>query len=1213
MKKNIPESSAANAPISRLVRGLLVASISVVSIAIILSHVVEAKNLKQLFDNIHWTLAYGTGASLSWLGYRTAPLADKPAIRWFAIGLSIYTVGQIVWDIQVAFNWLPFPGPSDLFFICLGPCLAIGFLRSFTERVKGKGSRIFALDVLGPSIAIIAVTLAFYLPRRGAHSELQLAVLAAYPIALWTAASMCLGVILAIRPRFGIGWPLAFGAVILNGIIWLIWNSLFLEDKLQDGAWLNMLFSLGAVAQGFGALYWRTERTSSIKVDRFCDGLLNLQPLLIVVMCAIAVGLTSLPGVQEVVQVSVALGAAIVVILAMVRQSLMLSDVHRLHEAELQLNKSEEKFRLTLDLLPIPVGISEFPRGKLVDFNRAMNDKFGPFQDGKPDRKIWVDRNQAQGLVELLERDGKAVGYETTFLDSNGLLVDALVFARIIELDGAKYDLMAIMDITDRIRSEEAVRRSEEQYRALVNEAVDGIFTFGTDGIYLDVNPAGLEMLQLTRQEILGSRLGERSKEHDRVEDAMRRLLRGETTQGEWQLTRKDGSELWAEIRSKLQSDGRIQSIYRDVTERKKIEAALRESEERYRAVVEQAVDGMFILSREGVYLEINAAGAHMLQMQPEEILGRRIGDLSYILNPERVAQGMERVLAGETVQGDVQLRKKDGTPIWTDFKAKMLVDGRIHGVYRDIHDQKLAEEAMRASEERTQQIVSTTLDAVVTMDRSGIVTGWNYEAERIFGRTSSEAIGNPMVDLIVPPSLRESHRGGFKNYLATGVGKLIGNRVEIKALRANGEEFPVELALTAIGSGEEIFFSAFIRDLTEIKQAEEAKKALESQLRQSQKLEAVGTLAAGIAHDFNNILSAIRGNAELISEDLTPDHPARESLQEIKRASKRATYLVQQIVAFARKHQQPEEVVDIPELVDEITRLLKSTLPANVRIVTHFDPKTPKVFADPTQLHQVLVNLATNAWQAMESRPGQIDIKVGAVKLPSKKVIGVDLPAGHYAHVQITDTGKGMDEQTAERIFEPFFTTKVRGQGTGLGLSVVHSIVGGHGGAITLETALGKGTTFHVYLPASGAVHSSPEVPEPKSHRTTGSGEHVVYVDDEDSLVLLVKRGLERRGFKVSGFTSAEEALEALKDDLDSVDAVITDYNMPRMSGIDFAKKIGSLRPELPVILTSGYVTDELRKLATSVGIRDVIYKPDSSDELCEAVARFTSTEAQV
>lgn len=1191
---------------------LLTMSLSLVGLAIILSHSVESRSLKQLLDNFHWTLAYGTGAALAWIGFNTAPTEERPAIRWFAIGLSIYTFGQIVWDVQVACNWLPFPGPSDLFYICLGPCLAIGLVKSLTARTEGKGARVFALDVLGPGIAIIALSLALYLPHRGSHTELQVFVLAAYPVALWTAASMCVGVVLAVRPKFDHGWPIFLFALVLHGVIWLIWNSNFLADKLVDGAWLNSAFSVAAVAQGYGALRWRTTRTTSPRMEWFCEGLLNLQPLLIVVVSAVAVGFASLPGVDEEIQINVGVGAAAVVILAMVRQSIMLADLNRLHEAERQLRKSEEKFRLTLDLVPIPIGISEFPHGATVDFNAAMGEKFGPFEDGRPTvtkGSIWAEREDRNRLIEKLIMDREVVGFETKLYESSGKEIDASIYARVIEIDGAEYDLFAVMDISDRMDSERAVRQSEEKYRSLIDEAVDGIFTFSTDGIYLDVNPAGLQMLQVSREDILGTRLGDRTNEHDRVANTLKSILEGNTAQSEWNLPRRDGTDLWVEIRSKLQRDGRIQSIYRDITERKKIEAHLRESEERYRAVIEQAVDGMFILSREGVYEEINPAGAEMLQMTAGEIIGRHIGDLSFIPDPERVAAGMKKVLAGEMVRGDVQLARKDGTPVWTDFKAKLLTDGRIHGVYREIHDRKLAEEAMRASEERTNQIVSTTLDAVVTMDTNGVVTGWNKEAERIFGRTSSEAIGRAMVDLIVPPSLREAHRNGFGKFLSTGVGKLIGNRVEIYALRASGEEFPVELALTAIGHGDEMFFSAFIRDLTEIKRAEEARNALESQLRQSQKLEAVGTLAAGIAHDFNNILSAIRGNAELLSEDLSPEHPARESLQEIKRAAKRATYLVQQIVAFARKQQQPGEVVDIPELVDEILRLLKSTLPANVRIVTRFDPKTPKVFADPTQLHQVLVNLATNAWQAMESRPGQIDITVSAVKLPSKKVIGVDLHPGSYAHIQISDTGKGMDEHTAERVFEPFFTTKVRGQGTGLGLSVAHSIIGSHGGAITFHTSPGQGTTFHIYLPASGEVQVKNDGAENVSAKSMGIGQHVVYVDDEDSLVLLVKRGLERRGFKVSGFTSAEEALGALKDSLDSVDAVITDYNMPRMSGIDLAKKLMELRPNLPVILTSGYVTDELHALSVSIGIREVIYKPDSSDELCEAVARLTSS----
>jgi CheY-like chemotaxis protein len=378
--------------------------------------------------------------------------------------------------------------------------------------------------------------------------------------------------------------------------------------------------------------------------------------------------------------------------------------------------------------------------------------------------------------------------------------------------------------------------------------------------------------------------------------------------------------------------------------------------------------------------------------------------------------------------------------------------------------------------------------------------------------------------------------------------------------------------------------------------------------------MEAVGTLAGGIAHDFNNIIGTILGNAELAREDVGPDHPAKQSIREIKKAGRRARDLVKQILFFGRRRTPEREVIALAPVVVESSRLLRATLPAAVQLRVVCAPDALAAMADATQIEQVLVNLGTNAWHAMEGRPGHVDIRLEGFAVDAALAREhAGLRPGRYARLTVRDTGKGMDAATQERIFEPFFTTKPLGVGTGLGMSVVLGIVQGHDGAITVESAPGKGTTFHLYLPAADRLPAAGPSPAQGASASAvataprGRGQHVLYLDDDEALVSLVRRLLERQGYRVSGHTLAAQALDAVRADPGGFDLVVTDYNMPGMSGLDVAREIALIRPGLPVAVTSGLITDELRENAPGSGVRHLIYKPDTTEELCEVVRKLT------
>lgn len=385
------------------------------------------------------------------------------------------------------------------------------------------------------------------------------------------------------------------------------------------------------------------------------------------------------------------------------------------------------------------------------------------------------------------------------------------------------------------------------------------------------------------------------------------------------------------------------------------------------------------------------------------------------------------------------------------------------------------------------------------------------------------------------------------------------------------------------------------LQDITE-------RRNLEEHFRQVQKMEAIGQLAGGIAHDFNNILGAIIGNAQLAQMDTTPDHPVRECINEISKSCTRAKDLVQQILAFSRQRAPERRVISLCAILSETVKLLRATIPAGVELVSTVVADVPLVLADGTQMHQVLMNLGTNAWHAIGEHPGRIEFQLRTVVFGPDSVLP-GLRPGRFVVMAVSDTGHGMDGATRQRLFEPFFTTKEPGKGTGLGLSVVHGIVQSHEGAITVTSEPGKGTIFEVYLP----VVDFPTVDDTSlpASPTVVRSRRILMLDDESALVQLGKRLFGRIGHEVSGFTFASEALAAFRANPSQFDLVLTDYNMPGMSGLEVAADFLQVRPDVPILLNSGYVTDELRQRAQVAGIREVLLKPNTLEELAAAIQR--------
>ncbi len=530
-----------------------------------------------------------------------------------------------------------------------------------------------------------------------------------------------------------------------------------------------------------------------------------------------------------------------------------------------------------------------------------------------------------------------------------------------------------------------------------------------------------------------------------------------------------------------------------------------------------------------------------------------------------------------------VVLRAGDGSPI------------RMTGVNWDITDRTQA----KARVVQQAALIDEARDAILVRDLDNNVVFWSKGAERLYGWIAADAMGRPVFELLRPDP--EAFRKAFETVIREGV--WTGELRKVTRARAS---ITVESRWTLLRDARQQPTSVL-----EISTDITARKLLEEQVRQAQKMEAVGTLAGGIAHDFNNILSAIRGNAELALTDLDPDHPAQESLAEIAKAARRAKDLVQQILSFSRRQPHERRVIALSPIVEETFRLLRASIPASVELVSTVANDLPHIRADATQIQQVVMNLCTNAWQAMDERRGRIDLTIDTATLDGDRVNApAGLPPGHYARLAVTDTGRGMDAATLKRIFDPFFTTKPVGEGTGLGLSVVHGIVLEHGGGIEVISKPGAGTTFLIYLPAADAPLES--VPGKKEFAHRGEGQHVLYLDDEEPLVFLARRALQRLGYRVSGFSSPGEALAAFHEAPEQFDLVITDLNMPGSSGLEVSGEILGVRPEIPIILISGYVTEELAESARRIGIRYLMYKPSTMDEMSQTIHQFAMEARQ-
>jgi PAS domain S-box-containing protein len=510
--------------------------------------------------------------------------------------------------------------------------------------------------------------------------------------------------------------------------------------------------------------------------------------------------------------------------------------------------------------------------------------------------------------------------------------------------------------------------------------------------------------------------------------------------------------------------------------------------------------------------------------------------------------------------------------------------------------------------ETRFRAAVESCPNGMLLVDARGVMLLVNREVERMFGYAREELLGRP-IEMLVPERYRSRHAHFREHYFDDAQTRPIGGGRELNGVRKDKSEFPAEIGLTPIRLEEGLLVLSAIVDISARKRAEEERARLEEQLRHAQKLEAVGTLAGGVAHDFNNLLGAIIGCAELARESAESESTRRD-LDELLLAAQRGRQLVRRILNFSRRQERTREIVRLENLVAETIQLLQATLPARIDIQTRHARDVPAVLADPTSIHQVIMNLATNAAHAMPDG-GTLEIDLGPIEITERGSPGLpELRAGTYARILVRDTGCGIEPSHLERVFEPFFTTKPPGSGSGLGLAMVRGIMREHEGTVTLQSQLRQGTVVQCYFPA--VLDGVTESPQPHPQMARGRGERILYIDDEEMLVRVGRRRLQSLGYEVVGEVSAAAALERLHGCSRPFDLVLTDYSMPRITGIDLAHQLRRVAPEVPIILLTGFIEEIPPELIASVGISKVILKPATWQMLADEVRSVLDEVAQ-
>ena len=869
------------------------------------------------------------------------------------------------------------------------------------------------------------------------------------------------------------------------------------------------------------------------------------------------------------------------------------------------LRASEEQYRAIFDAAADALVLWDSQLAR-VDVNPAFERIFGWSREealcGADADSVPED--YAQRRRQLVERTlaGERCHAELESLRKDGSRV--LVEVRTIPFQhrGRPHVLAIATDVTGRKAAQERLRASEERYRLLFEMESDAILLVDAETLAIvDMNPVAEALWGYGRAELLAMKATDISAEPEATRAAVQEPEGTLTVPVRWHR-RKDGTVFPIEItanRFVLNGRKTILAAIRDITQRMQAEAAVRASEEQYRAIFNASVDGMLLWDADHRVVDVNEAFVRMHGYRREEMLGQ--GHPLFI-PPELQAECaslLPKVLAGEPCRLEARSLRKDGTEFDVEIHGvPMQYQGRPHVliILRDVTSRRQAEERLRASEERHRLLFEMESDAIVLVDVDTFQhLDVNRAAVELYGYSRAELLGLKSTDLSAESAeTRAAMQAGARQ--ARGF-----VRVPLRYHRKkDGTVFPVEITANFFDLHGRRMMLAAIRDITERKQAEEARGQLEAQLRQAQKMEAIGQLTGGIAHDFNNILQSVLGNLTLASERIEElgDPKLERYLERAQLSAQRARELIQQMLTFSRGRRGEPRVVSLAPLVAEAAKLLRPTLPSTIEFDTALAPEAPAVKLDPVQVEQVLLNLCINARDAMRGE-GALTVAVraahegGALCTACRQRF-----SGRFVELSVRDSGPGIAPEVVDRMFEPFFSTKEVGKGSGMGLSTVHGIVHEHGGHVVVDTAPGRGASFRVFFPAV-AGEAVPEEKKPRARAKPRLAGRVLVVEDEEMVREFLGDLLGGWGLEVTLKPNGLEGKHAFAAEPQSYDLVLTDQTMPRVSGLELARQIRAIRPDMPVILYTGYGEDIAEAELAASGVRALAKKPVEPAEL--------------
>ncbi len=807
----------------------------------------------------------------------------------------------------------------------------------------------------------------------------------------------------------------------------------------------------------------------------------------------------------------------------------------------------------------------------------------------------------------------------------------------VLDSNGAVTNLvLVLLNVTERIHAEEELKKSTEELRAFFSQSIDGCFFMMSDEPvrwdntvdkeqtldYLfthqritQINDAMLEQYGATREQFLNRTPNDFFK-HDIAygKKLWRQFFDAGKIRLESDERKMDGTQMWieGEYIALYNNEEKITGFFgiqRDITDRKNAEENLRISEERYRIVADNTYDWEFWIDPSGTLIYNSPSCLRITGYAAEEFL-QEPTLLSSIIHPKDLQRFIlhHRHVTENKIPGEIEfcILDKTGVEHFIAHVCQPVFDESGNylgkrGSNRDITDYKRAEVSLRHSEEKYRDIVTWAPIGIYQSTPDGTFITANARLAEMLGYDSMEEVLKCRMtkDIYFHDGEREKLIKQFDTIHNGSVASL-----EVQWKKKDGTPIWISLTTHAIRDEQKrtLYYEGFVQDISERKKMEQEKESLEAQLVQTQKLEAIGTLASGIAHDFNNILGIILGYNSLLRQKTPSDELIQKSTEVIDGAVTRGTGLVKQILTFARLTEIHFGPLDVNIISKEISKMLTETFPKTIVINLELEKNLPTIIADPTQIHQVFLNLCVNARDAMSST-GTLTLKTQQVTSGEMTKYFQDVPGETYLLFSISDTGCGMGEETKNRIFEPFFTTKEKGKGTGLGLSVVYGIVKSHNGFIRVESTLGKGTTFYVYFPIPEKIEVQQSENTCPEETIVGGDETILLVEDEPVLSELTKSFLEMNGYVVLTAKDGDEAISLYRSKHTDIDLVVTDMGLPKMTGLEVLIEMKKIKPETKLIFASGYIEPELKSLMFQNGAKFFLYKPYLPNELLKVI----------